>query len=149
LVPPCPQCPFPVRPALDAIPSCPSLLRSSLVPTSHVPPVFCGSSRWRRARLCFAFRLPHLHMTQFVRRAQWRPSSCSVQVGNAFMHQYYNISHQSLELVYRFYQESSRLGRPVGTDDDKRYTVTTMDVSSSPTLPLLLSHGPDLGAPRA
>lgn len=49
------------------------------------------------------------------------------------MHQYYNISHQSLELVYRFYQESSRLGRPVGTDDDKRYTVTTMDVSSSPT----------------
>ncbi|PWZ43977.1 putative G3BP-like protein [Zea mays] len=68
-------------------------------------------------------------------------------VGNAFVHQYYNILHQSPELVYRFYQESSRLGRPSGTGDDGMETVTSMDVSSSPTPPLLLSRGPDLGAP--
>ncbi|XP_077227947.1 nuclear transport factor 2-like [Tasmannia lanceolata] len=33
-------------------------------------------------------------------------------VGNAFVHQYYHILHQSPELVFRFYQESSKLGRP-------------------------------------
>ncbi|XP_077250257.1 nuclear transport factor 2-like isoform X2 [Tasmannia lanceolata] len=33
-------------------------------------------------------------------------------VGNAFVHQYYHILHQSPNLVYRFYQESSKLGRP-------------------------------------
>nr|ACN36219.1 unknown [Zea mays] len=48
-------------------------------------------------------------------------------VGNAFVHQYYNILHQSPELVYRFYQESSRLGRPSGTGDDGMETVTSMD----------------------
>lgn len=60
-------------------------------------------------------------------------SSCYVQVGNAFVHQYYNILHQSPELVYRFYQEASCLGRPAGTGADGMDTVTTMDVSSSPT----------------
>ena len=64
------------------------------------------------------------------------------------MHQYYNILHQSPELVYRFYQEASRLGRPAGTGADGMDTVTTMDVSSSHTPPLLLSRSPDLGAPR-
>ncbi|XP_072955654.1 nuclear transport factor 2 isoform X1 [Typha angustifolia] len=39
------------------------------------------------------------------------PPSAQV-VGNAFVHQYYHILHQSPELVYRFYQESSKLGRP-------------------------------------
>jgi len=48
-------------------------------------------------------------------------------VGNAFVHQYYNILHQSPELVYRFYQEASRLGRPAGTGADGMDTVTTMD----------------------
>ncbi|VVA98412.1 unnamed protein product [Arabis nemorensis] len=33
-------------------------------------------------------------------------------VGNAFVHQYYHIMHQSPEHVHRFYQEISKLGRP-------------------------------------
>lgn len=33
-------------------------------------------------------------------------------VGNAFVHQYYHILHQSPELVHRFYQDTSKLGRP-------------------------------------
>ncbi|KAM0877714.1 hypothetical protein ACQ4PT_035321 [Festuca glaucescens] len=47
-------------------------------------------------------------------------------VGNAFVTQYYNILHQSPELVFRFYQEASHIGRPVtaGADLD---TVTTME----------------------
>ncbi|KAJ8501153.1 hypothetical protein OPV22_011705 [Ensete ventricosum] len=39
------------------------------------------------------------------------PLSAQV-VGNAFVQQYYHILHQSPELVYRFYQESSKVGRP-------------------------------------
>ncbi|CAH2052370.1 unnamed protein product [Thlaspi arvense] len=35
-------------------------------------------------------------------------------VGNAFVHQYYHILHQSPEHVHRFYQEISKLGRPEG-----------------------------------
>nr|CAB3484230.1 unnamed protein product [Digitaria exilis] len=48
-------------------------------------------------------------------------------VGNAFVHQYYNILHQSPELVHRFYQDASRLGRPAGAAADGMDTVTTMD----------------------
>ncbi|XVE72715.1 hypothetical protein DITRI_Ditri11bG0061300 [Diplodiscus trichospermus] len=33
-------------------------------------------------------------------------------VGNAFVHQYYHILHQSPELVHRFYHDISKLGRP-------------------------------------
>ncbi|KAK8717873.1 hypothetical protein V6N13_045126 [Hibiscus sabdariffa] len=33
-------------------------------------------------------------------------------VGNAFVHQYYLILHQSPELVHRFYHDTSKLGRP-------------------------------------
>ncbi|TVU13843.1 hypothetical protein EJB05_37274 [Eragrostis curvula] len=53
------------------------------------------------------------------------PPSAQV-VGNAFVHQYYNILHQSPELVYRFYQDASRLGRPAkpGAEMD---VVTTME----------------------
>ncbi|PON73625.1 Splicing factor-like protein [Trema orientale] len=41
------------------------------------------------------------------------PTAPSAQVvGNAFVEQYYHILHQSPELVYRFYQESSVLSRP-------------------------------------
>ncbi|GMY33851.1 putative G3BP-like protein [Fagus crenata] len=35
-------------------------------------------------------------------------------VGNAFVHQYYLILHQSPELVHRFYQDDSKLGRMEG-----------------------------------
>ncbi|KAJ4961751.1 hypothetical protein NE237_021661 [Protea cynaroides] len=41
------------------------------------------------------------------------PAAHSAQVvGNAFVEQYYHILHQSPELVYRFYQDSSVLSRP-------------------------------------
>lgn len=33
-------------------------------------------------------------------------------MGNAFVQQFFHILHKSPELVHRFYQESSRLGRP-------------------------------------
>jgi hypothetical protein len=61
-------------------------------------------------------------------------------VGNAFVHQYYNILHQSPELVFRFYQDASRLGRPAkpGADMD---VVTTMEVKHLP-LSFLLSTAP-------
>ncbi|XP_021901040.1 ras GTPase-activating protein-binding protein 2 isoform X1 [Carica papaya] len=40
-------------------------------------------------------------------------ATCSPDiVGNAFVHQYYLILHQSPELVHRFYQDISKLGRP-------------------------------------
>lgn len=39
------------------------------------------------------------------------PPSADV-VGNAFVHQYYHILHQSPEHVHRFYQDISKLGRP-------------------------------------
>ncbi|XP_072974206.1 nuclear transport factor 2-like [Typha angustifolia] len=45
-------------------------------------------------------------------------------VGNAFVHQYYNILHQSPDLVYRFYQEDSKLSRP--GPDGVLSSVTTM-----------------------
>lgn len=50
-------------------------------------------------------------------------------IGNAFVEQYYHILHQSPELVYRFYQESSVISRP----DSKGVmtSVTTMKVSLS------------------
>ncbi|KAI8016178.1 Nuclear transport factor 2 [Camellia lanceoleosa] len=38
----------------------------------------------------------------------------SAQVGNAIVQQYYHIQHQSPELVHRFYQDMSKLGRPDG-----------------------------------
>ncbi|CAN1131144.1 Nuclear transport factor 2 [Linum perenne] len=45
-------------------------------------------------------------------------------VGNAFVHQYYHILRQSPELVHRFYQDNSKLGRPEG--DGIMNTTTTM-----------------------
>nr|XP_018686403.1 PREDICTED: putative G3BP-like protein isoform X3 [Musa acuminata subsp. malaccensis] len=33
-------------------------------------------------------------------------------VGNAFVNQYYHVLHRSPQLVFRFYQEASKLGRP-------------------------------------
>ncbi|XP_047075018.1 nuclear transport factor 2-like [Lolium rigidum] len=54
------------------------------------------------------------------------PTPPAQVVGNAFVTQYYNILHQSPELVFRFYQEASHIGRPAtaGADLD---TVTTME----------------------
>ncbi|KAL5987872.1 hypothetical protein ACLOJK_035628 [Asimina triloba] len=46
------------------------------------------------------------------------------KVGNAFVEQYYHILHQSPELVYRFYQNSSVMSRPEPNGD--MTTVTTM-----------------------
>ncbi|KAE8701383.1 Nucleotide-diphospho-sugar transferases superfamily protein [Hibiscus syriacus] len=43
-------------------------------------------------------------------------------VGNAFVHQYYLILHQSPELVHRFYHDSSKLGRP---DENGILSITT------------------------
>ncbi|KAK2979645.1 hypothetical protein RJ640_015053 [Escallonia rubra] len=46
-------------------------------------------------------------------------------VGNAFVEQYYHILHQSPELVYKFYQDSSVLSRP--ESDGTMTSVSTMD----------------------
>ncbi|XP_059429393.1 nuclear transport factor 2 [Corylus avellana] len=43
-------------------------------------------------------------------------------VGNAFVHQYYLILHQSPELVHRFYQDISKLGRP---EENGAMSITT------------------------
>jgi hypothetical protein len=48
-------------------------------------------------------------------------------VGNAFVEQYYHILHQSPELVYRFYQESSVISRP--DSNGVMTSATTMKVS--------------------
>ncbi|XP_058736451.1 nuclear transport factor 2-like isoform X2 [Vicia villosa] len=45
-------------------------------------------------------------------------------IGNAFVEQYYHILHQSPELVYRFYQESSVISRP--DSNGLMTSVTTM-----------------------
>ncbi|GMH27941.1 hypothetical protein Nepgr_029784 [Nepenthes gracilis] len=46
-------------------------------------------------------------------------------VGHAFAWQYYTILHQSPELVFRFYQDTSKLGRP--DDDGDMGSTNTMD----------------------
>ncbi|KAL6634293.1 hypothetical protein ACP70R_026964 [Stipagrostis hirtigluma subsp. patula] len=54
-------------------------------------------------------------------------------VGNAFVQQYYLVLHQSPDLVYRFYQDASRLARPSpdrGADGGMD-TVTTMEAISA------------------
>ncbi|KAK3157993.1 hypothetical protein QOZ80_2AG0131420 [Eleusine coracana subsp. coracana] len=56
------------------------------------------------------------------------PPSAQV-VGNAFVQQYYLVLHQSPDLVYRFYQEASRLARPSrdAASADGMESVTTME----------------------
>ncbi|KAL3517835.1 hypothetical protein ACH5RR_020424 [Cinchona calisaya] len=46
-------------------------------------------------------------------------------VGNVFVQQYYHILHHSPELVHRFYQDISKLGRP--GDDGNMSVTTTME----------------------
>uniref|UniRef100_A0A5B6Z0H2 Putative G3BP-like protein isoform X2 n=1 Tax=Davidia involucrata TaxID=16924 RepID=A0A5B6Z0H2_DAVIN len=50
-----------------------------------------------------------------------QPVSAQV-VGNAFIQQYYHILHQSPGLVYRFYQDISKLGRP---EENGTMSITT------------------------
>ncbi|RCV06471.1 hypothetical protein SETIT_1G165100v2 [Setaria italica] len=49
-------------------------------------------------------------------------------VGNAFVQQYYLVLHQSPDLVYRFYQDDSRVGRPASAAGME--SVTTMKAIS-------------------
>jgi hypothetical protein len=51
-------------------------------------------------------------------------------VGNAFVQQYYLVLHQSPDLVYRFYQDASRVARPASAAGME--SVTTMEVSHCP-----------------
>lgn len=55
-------------------------------------------------------------------------------VGNAFVHQYYHILHQSPELVHRFYQDISKLGRP--EENGNMSSVTTMQAINEKILSL-------------
>ncbi|RWV94083.1 hypothetical protein BHE74_00038311 [Ensete ventricosum] len=50
-------------------------------------------------------------------------------IGNAFVQQYYQILHQSPEMVHKFYQDSSILNRP--NSDGEMTSVTTMQVCLS------------------
>ncbi|XP_020407264.1 nuclear transport factor 2 isoform X1 [Zea mays] len=64
---------------------------------------------------------------QPVAQAPEAPPSAQV-VGNAFVQQYYLVLHQSPDLVYRFYQEASRLGRPASAAGAAGMdSVTTME----------------------
>ncbi|CAI0426548.1 unnamed protein product [Linum tenue] len=56
-------------------------------------------------------------------------------VGNAFVHQYYLILRQSPELVHRFYQDDSKLGRPEG--NGIMSTTTTMQAINEKILSLV------------
>ncbi|XP_078440972.1 nuclear transport factor 2-like [Wolffia australiana] len=53
-----------------------------------------------------------------------RPASHAVMVADAFVRQYYHILFHSPELVHRFYQDQSKLGRSDGSGS--MVTVTTM-----------------------
>ncbi|KAF8686168.1 hypothetical protein HU200_043641 [Digitaria exilis] len=58
------------------------------------------------------------------------PPSAQV-VGNAFVQQYYLVLHKSPDLVYRFYQDDSRLGRPASAAGSAGMdSVTTMEAIS-------------------
>ncbi|MQL95759.1 hypothetical protein Taro_028432 [Colocasia esculenta] len=59
-------------------------------------------------------------------------------VGNAFVHQYYHILHHSPELVHRFYQDVSKLGRPDGAGPLS--TITTMEAINEKILSLEYSE---------
>ncbi|CAA3011172.1 G3BP isoform X2 [Olea europaea subsp. europaea] len=55
-------------------------------------------------------------------------------VGNAFVQQYYHILHHSPELVHRFYQDISKLGRP--EEDGSMGIATTMQAINEKILSL-------------
>ncbi|RWW09704.1 hypothetical protein GW17_00026798 [Ensete ventricosum] len=71
-------------------------------------------------------------MTSFAWPAPFRSPvsrTCEMKpVGETFVNRYYHFLRNSPELVHRFYQESSRLGR---ADDHGNVTsVTTIDVGA-------------------
>jgi hypothetical protein len=51
-----------------------------------------------------------------------------VQVGNAFVNQYYNVLHQSPQVVHRFYTDASLFTRAEAGPDGAVDTVMTQDV---------------------
>ncbi|XP_052170781.1 nuclear transport factor 2-like isoform X2 [Diospyros lotus] len=62
-----------------------------------------------------------------------QPVSAQV-VGNAFVQQYYHIQHESPELVHRFYQDISKLGRP--EENGTMSITTTMEAINEKILSL-------------
>ncbi|RVW60147.1 putative G3BP-like protein [Vitis vinifera] len=52
-----------------------------------------------------------IHRSEMAQQAPAGSTHAAQVVGNAFVHQYYHILHQSPELVFRFYQDISKLGR--------------------------------------
>ena len=52
-----------------------------------------------------------------------------VQVGNAFVNQYYNVLHQSPQVVHRFYTDASHLTRAEAGAGGAVESAHTQDVS--------------------
>ncbi|KAK6921007.1 Nuclear transport factor 2 domain [Dillenia turbinata] len=69
-----------------------------------------------------------------LQEARPAPAPPAQVVGNAFVEQYYHILHQSPELVYRFYQDSSVLSRPDA--NGSMTSVTTMNAINEKILSL-------------
>nr|GMD61136.1 putative G3BP-like protein isoform X1 [Ipomoea batatas] len=63
-----------------------------------------------------------------------QPAVSAQVVGNAFVQQYYHILHHSPDLVYRFYQDISKLGRP--EEDGSLSSTTTMQAINDKILSL-------------
>lgn len=53
------------------------------------------------------------------------------QVGNAFVNQYYNVLHQSPQVVHRFYTDSSHMTRAEAGADGAVDVAHTQDVSTN------------------
>jgi hypothetical protein len=81
------------------------------------------------SRVCIEVsNIDRLAFLQMALQTATPPTTPSAEmVGNAFVEQYYHILHQSPELVYRFYQESSVISRP--DSNGVMTSVTTMKVS--------------------
>uniref|UniRef100_A0A0E0K018 NTF2 domain-containing protein n=1 Tax=Oryza punctata TaxID=4537 RepID=A0A0E0K018_ORYPU len=71
---------------------------------------------------------------------QASPSPSAQVVGNAFVQQYYQILHQSPDLVYRFYQDASRLGRPPADRYGDMVSVTTMEAINEKIMAMDMSR---------
>ncbi|KAF0932080.1 hypothetical protein E2562_007878 [Oryza meyeriana var. granulata] len=68
------------------------------------------------------------------------PSPSAQVVGNAFVQQYYQILHQSPDLVFRFYQDASRLGRPPADRYGDMVSVTTMEAINEKIMAMDMSR---------
>lgn len=55
-----------------------------------------------------------------------------MQVGNAFVNQYYNVLHQSPQVVHRFYTDASKLTRAEAGADGVVDTVASQSVRILP-----------------